>query len=101
MSFEPIKPSLKDAFSKPTGADKADQTELSRWPDQSSSSRSNRASKTLLSKQHSKPFRPIKPSFEDVSLDYMEADKANQTNFFKPIKPSFEDFAIKATFKTL
>ncbi|KDP34263.1 hypothetical protein JCGZ_12832 [Jatropha curcas] len=33
MSFEPIKPSLEDIYTDPTGADKADQTELSRWPD--------------------------------------------------------------------
>ncbi|KDP24836.1 hypothetical protein JCGZ_25290 [Jatropha curcas] len=52
ITLKPIEPSLEDVSSDPTGANKADQTVLSRWPDQSPSSQSNRALKTLSSNQY-------------------------------------------------
>ncbi|KDP46614.1 hypothetical protein JCGZ_04548 [Jatropha curcas] len=90
--FGPIKPRFEDLFSKSTGADKADQTELSGWPDQSSSSRSNRASKTLSSNHHFssrsnrasrmslqipwKPIKPIKPSLRgEQTFKTLQADQ--------------------------
>ncbi|KDP30069.1 hypothetical protein JCGZ_18394 [Jatropha curcas] len=68
----------KMPFLKPTGADKADQTELSGWPDQSSSSRSNRASKTSLQITW-KPTKPIKPSLGGDQMIDSASFQANQT----------------------
>ncbi|KDP30405.1 hypothetical protein JCGZ_18148 [Jatropha curcas] len=97
-SSGPIKPSLEDAFSDPTGADKADQTELSEWPDdqiKNPSSRSNRASKTFSSNQRLsgrsnrasrmpflirlEPTKPIKPSRVGGQMINSTSFQADQT----------------------
>ncbi|KDP30174.1 hypothetical protein JCGZ_18211 [Jatropha curcas] len=66
--FKPIKPSLEDASTDPIGADKADQTELSRWPDDQI--KTLQADQTELRRYRHQT---------NVVTDLTGADKADQT----------------------